>query len=121
MHDVLEDTDADSKELRKQFGPEVARCVESLTENTAITDAVARYKELYGRAIKYGKDACVVRAADLLDNLRYFWLVEDAAKRNTLFKKVRYFIEYARVLQEEPILRMLQKNLDEISCAFEHS
>jgi hypothetical protein len=38
LHDVLEDTDVTPAELRTRFGPDIARLVEALTQDTAIVN-----------------------------------------------------------------------------------
>lgn len=117
LHDLLEDTDVTFDELKAKFGLQIANCVASLTHDMKISNPVERYRDLFTRTVNYGKDACLVKAADLLDNMRYFGLVEDKNKKEELTGKVEYFIEYAKVLLDEPILRMLKDRFDEISSA----
>jgi len=121
LHDLLEDTKVASHELQKKFGSKISDCVASLTYNETITDPVARYRDLFTRTVNYGKDACLVKAADLFDNMRYFGLVENREKVAELVGKVKYFIDYAKVIQEEPILRMLREHLEKTSDTLRHS
>jgi guanosine-3',5'-bis(diphosphate) 3'-pyrophosphohydrolase len=39
LHDVVEDTSVSLEEIRKQFGPEVARCVDGVTKRWSPTSA----------------------------------------------------------------------------------
>lgn len=64
LHDVLEDTWATAADLRRRFGPRVARLVEALTKRGEPT---AAYLERLSAA---GPDAVTIKLADRLDNVR---------------------------------------------------
>jgi (p)ppGpp synthase/HD superfamily hydrolase len=64
LHDVLEDTDLTSGELRERFGPEVARLVEALTQDTTIVKYRERKAALCRQILDAGPDAAVVSLAD---------------------------------------------------------
>lgn len=115
LHDLLEDTDATFGEIEEKFGEQVALCVKSLTYDKNIKDPIARYKDLFKRTAANGKDACVVKAADIFDNMRYFELVDNKDKLKELIGKVEYFMECASVAREEPIFQMLQKSFEDMS------
>jgi (p)ppGpp synthase/HD superfamily hydrolase len=64
LHDVLEDTDVDPAELRKEFGPEVTRLVEALTQDSSIDRHRARKAVLRKQVLDAGPDAATVALAD---------------------------------------------------------
>lgn len=72
LHDVVEDTDRTEKEIEREFGSLVARCVSILSDEPGETRKerkAATYKKM---ALVQGEEALalLVKAADRLANLR---------------------------------------------------
>lgn len=72
LHDILEDTSCTADQIESLFGAEVRRLVEANTKDRAIADATTRREELIRRCVANGDNACLVKAADILDNLGYY-------------------------------------------------
>jgi (p)ppGpp synthase/HD superfamily hydrolase len=70
LHDVIEDTETQSAEISKRFGPKVAQLVTALTENPAIEDAAERKAALRSQVAGAGNDAAAVFAADKIAKAR---------------------------------------------------
>jgi (p)ppGpp synthase/HD superfamily hydrolase len=70
LHDVIEDTDADSLELRERFGIEVADLVERLTDDPEIDDPQERRAALREQVAGAGPEAAAVFAADKISKAR---------------------------------------------------
>jgi (p)ppGpp synthase/HD superfamily hydrolase len=70
LHDVLEDTDVTADELRVWFGPEVARLVEALTQDEAISDYGPRKAALRQSVLASGPDAATIALADKVAKLQ---------------------------------------------------
>ena len=66
LHDVIEDTGLSAQTIAERLGPEVARRVEALTEDTQIAAYAERKRELRARGIAAGPEVAVVMAADKL-------------------------------------------------------
>jgi (p)ppGpp synthase/HD superfamily hydrolase len=64
LHDVLEDTDVSSDELRERFGPEVTRIVGALTQDPSISGYEERKAALRRQILDAGSDAATVALAD---------------------------------------------------------
>jgi (p)ppGpp synthase/HD superfamily hydrolase len=79
LHDVLEDTDVKIEEVKLKFGENVAKLVEANSFDESIQDKNERYKENFERCRKAGKDALIIKAADILDNADYFHLASTKA------------------------------------------
>ena len=75
LHDVVEDTSATSEEIRKQFGEEVARCVDGVTKlgKLDFTCAEDRQAESFRKmllAMVNDIRVMIVKLADRLHNMR---------------------------------------------------
>jgi (p)ppGpp synthase/HD superfamily hydrolase len=70
LHDVVEDSAASVEDVEARFGPEVARLVETLTEDDSI-EPFERRKDAHRRQVEAaGGDALAIYAADKLSNIR---------------------------------------------------
>jgi len=102
LHDLLEDTDVIREEISEKFGEPVAELVEANSFRKEIVDETERYKRMYDQCLKAGKDALVVKAADILDNSHYY------GPRKELLEKMGYFIDLsAQTLATEKIWQEL--------------
>jgi (p)ppGpp synthase/HD superfamily hydrolase len=70
LHDVLEDTDAESEDLERRFSLPVAELVASLTDDPAIDDKSERRAALRRQVAGAGEEAAVVFAADKISKAR---------------------------------------------------
>lgn len=58
---------------------------------------------MFDRCLEAGKDALLIKAADILDNSHYF------GSNENLLEKMRYFIEFSREsLKEERVWKELR-------------
>jgi GTP pyrophosphokinase len=64
LHDVLEDTEVAPRELEEQFGPEVTRLVEALTQDDSIGKHRTRKAALRQQVLDAGSDAAKIALAD---------------------------------------------------------
>ena len=64
LHDVLEDTDVTPAELRTRFGPDIARLVEALTQDTAIVNYGERKAALRRQILDADPEAAIVSLAE---------------------------------------------------------
>jgi (p)ppGpp synthase/HD superfamily hydrolase len=69
LHDLLEDTEATTEEIRDRFGERVADLVEALSDDPSIESYERRKDALREKAIAAGPDAVAVYAADKLSNV----------------------------------------------------
>jgi (p)ppGpp synthase/HD superfamily hydrolase len=116
LHDVIEDTDIDIKEVEEKFGKEVAKLVEGNSFDENIEDKTERYKENFERCRKAGKDALIVKAADFFDNIDYYHLVSTKELATWLLKKLKYFIDNSKdELKDEALYNELVKKYKRIA------
>lgn len=93
LHDIIEDSDTTMEEIKKKFGKKVAELVEVTTFNSTILDKTEKYLDSFNRANRYGKDALLIRAADILDNSEYYVLAPTKETFLKLLTKMKDFID----------------------------
>lgn len=72
LHDTLEFSDITEQMLRDEFGDNIADLVKANSKNRSITDPDQRIDELIKRCAASGKDALVIKAADIIDSFKYY-------------------------------------------------
>ena len=72
LHDTLEFSKIKRSTLVKEFGSKVAELVQASTKDDSITDKQEKTTELIKRCAKTGQDALIVKAADIIDNFKYY-------------------------------------------------
>jgi hypothetical protein len=70
LHDVLEHTDEDFRDLEERFGAEVAELVAAVSDDPSIADADEAKRELRERVGRAGGYAAIVYAADKVSKVR---------------------------------------------------
>lgn len=79
LHDIIEDTDVTEQEIVEDFGAEVANIVKANTKDTKIHEKKTRNEELIKRCLETSEKAAIVKAADILDNYKYYSSLNDLA------------------------------------------
>jgi HD domain-containing protein len=70
LHDVLEDTDAQRRDLESRFGAEVSDLVAAVSDDSSIENDVERKDELRDRVGRLGGYPAVLYAADKISKVR---------------------------------------------------
>ncbi len=116
LHDILEDTDMTSGQLKEEFGQEILELVLAVSYDESIKDPIEQYKEMYKRIVVYGKDAVVLKTVDIAVNSLYISLVPDDKKQRALVEKGTYFLELTKDYEKEPAWQLLkERNIEEIA------
>lgn len=109
LHDVLEDTDVTSDEIRSEFGTDVGKIVEATSFDESIDDYLERHYDIYDRCVKLGRSAVAVKAADILDNSDYYGLGDSEELQKDQIEKMEYFIDKSEpYIGEEDLFQELQ-------------
>lgn len=115
LHDVIEDTNVETKEVEAKFGKKIATLVEANSFDESIQDKTERYKENFERCQKAGKDALIVKAADFFDNADYYRLASTKELTKWLLEKLKYFIDNSKdELKDEALYNELVKKYERI-------
>ncbi|WP_132057236.1 HD domain-containing protein [Halorussus amylolyticus] len=108
LHDLLEDTDVTSDEIRSKFGEDVANIVEATSFDENIDDYLERHYDIYKRCFELGRSAVAVKAVDILDNSDYYGLGDSQELQKNQVKKMEYFIDKSEpYIGEEDIFQEL--------------
>ena len=86
LHDIIEDTEIDNKLIEEKFGKSVLDIVLANSKDPSLAEDTNQ--ELLQRCLAYGEDALVVKTADILDNYKYYKIINsqkglDDCSRNT--------------------------------------
>lgn len=92
LHDLLEDTRVEEKNIEEAFGKKVVNLVKANSFNKEIEDYEERYKDTFKRCLEAGKDALAIKAVDILDNSNYYHLAKGEMK-DKLMQKMNYFLD----------------------------
>jgi len=121
LHDLLEDTDVTSDEIRSRFGNDVANIVQAASFDENIDDYLERHYDIYSRCFELGRSAVVVKAADILDNSDYYGLGGSEELRTNLLEKMGYFIDESEpYIGEEDIYQALRDKFPIVKERLEH-
>lgn len=119
LHDILEDTETPQKNLQDKFGEKVTDIVSSNSFNTLIVDKNERFKDMFNRCVTYGREAVIVKAADIIDNSNYIQFVNDAEMRKWLLFKMKYFINISKdLIEKEDIWNTLNEKYNSLLTDF---
>lgn len=96
LHDVLEDTNVKEQELKEIFGNNITNIVKSVSYNEEIKDWTKKYQDVFKRTFNQGKDALVLKCADIYQNSYYIRKVEDNIFQKSLIEKIGYFLKISK-------------------------
>jgi (p)ppGpp synthase/HD superfamily hydrolase len=101
LHEVLEDTDVDKRELDERFGPEVAELVEDLTDDPSIDDQQERRAALRLQVAEAGETAAAVFAADKVSKARELRMKAERGPLDGDSKaKLEHYVESLDMLEQ---------------------
>ena len=117
LHDVLEDTDVERDQLRRQFGDEVARLVAGVTEPDDTSAYAERKAKLRSRVAEAGEESMLIYAADKVAKTRELriGLVRSDDAGPPAQKLEHYWASLAmleRRLPEHPLVHQLRFELE---------
>lgn len=114
LHDLIEDTDVTKEEIEKVYGSKIADIVEAVSFNPHIEDKLLQAKSMFENCIEYGKEALLVKCADLLDNINFVHLGADDIKPK-LLKKYKLFARMSKkYIGDEKIYKKLVSKIRKI-------
>jgi (p)ppGpp synthase/HD superfamily hydrolase len=106
LHDVVEDTDVEVRDIATEFGSRVAGFVSAMTEDESVDDYLARKDEHRRRACDAGREVALLFVADKLSNARR---MRRAAKKPDPRKLGHYGATLEKMRRAYPDLRLLDE------------
>ncbi|MBY0472867.1 HD domain-containing protein [Patescibacteria group bacterium] len=119
LHDVLEDTGVTEEQLEAAFGSRVLQLVKAVSYDESISDEMKKYQDMYTRTLAAGREAVVIKAADLQINSIYVKLVPDKKKQEFLINKEKYFLDLTKEYSDEPAWKSLRVRYEAEVARFE--
>jgi len=93
LHDILEDTGVGEDDLSQEFGDKITDLVKSVSYKEEIEDWTKKYQDVFSRTLGQGKDALILKCADIYHNGFYIKLVEDMGFQKRLVEKMGCFLK----------------------------
>lgn len=119
LHDILEDTETSKSDLKDKFGAKITQIVSSNSFNALIEDKTEQFKDMFKRCMVYGKEALIIKAADILDNSNYIQFVDNKENREWLLFKMKSFIDISmELIETEEIWIKLNKKYNSLLIEF---
>jgi len=116
LHDLLEDSETAIEEIKEKFGDKIADLVSANSFDKAIKEKKERYYESFARCLETGKDALVIKAADVLDNSYYYQLAGDKELYQWLLEKLEHFINHSeKALKNEEVWKELKRQSNQLT------
>ena len=117
LHDILEDTKCSNKKLKDKFSNEVYKLVTALTFDKNIKDPKERWGTQIKKIKQAGRKAMIIKVADALDNLPYYFLPEipKAIQKSSIWKHKMIIDNFKGTLSKEKIFQDYKKNFKEYS------
>lgn len=72
LHDAVEWSGADGQKIRDEFGDNILELVLANTKDDSIKDSKEKINELIKRCVECGKDALIVKTADIIDSFKWY-------------------------------------------------
>lgn len=122
LHDIIEDSDVTETMVEAEFGPKVSDLVAANTFDSTIRDKEKQFKEAFDRCLSTGKDALLVRSADIYQNFEFYnWGQKNGIIGNAdyLIRKNTYFIKLAaKDISEEPIFIKMKHQVERFGSKY---
>ena len=111
LHDLLEDTDCTRENIAEAFGEAMAAFIEALSFSPEDGDKWERNKRCLEACAAYGREAMIVKCADIADNSRFFFKAS-GEDQIYLRKKYAYALELAeRTIPGEDALEWFREKI----------
>jgi guanosine-3',5'-bis(diphosphate) 3'-pyrophosphohydrolase len=115
LHDVVEDSETSLETVAEAFGEEVAKLVEANTVDPSL-DRLEQPLESMRRCKQLGKDALLVKGADILDNVQHYLGDSRPEMRGWMRQSLQTFLDLSvPELAGEPVWQCIQEQFQALS------
>lgn len=78
LHDAIEWYGISEETLRSEFGDRVTEIVAACTKDDSIKDPSEKIEKIITRCVNVGKDALIVKTADVIDSYKWYTATQNA-------------------------------------------
>ena len=117
LHDLIEDSAVTKEMISDKFGTQITEIVIGNSFNKNIGNLEDRYKDTFRRCQEKGKNALIVKTADIYENLGFFIYatkeIEGGLENSEyLIEKNKYFAFLAKeIIGTESIYKLMEERL----------
>lgn len=117
LHDAVEDTNATVEDVKALFGGRVAELVSAMTLNEELDSQVGS-RDSVDRCSRLGREALLIKAADLVDNLRFYLSEANSERLGQLADSLKYFLDAsARELEQNEVWNEIKRQRETVLAA----
>ena len=77
LHDIIEDTGISEQKIEDEFGKIILDLILANSKDNTIENQADRIDELIKRCITTSEDALIIKTADVIDNFKYFYKIQN--------------------------------------------
>lgn len=118
LHDVVEDTSANTEEIKVEFGEEIAKLVDGVTKFKIIdsSEEEQRMRSIRKMLIAMSQDirVIIIKLADRLNNMRTIGCMPDYKRRKKSLENMELFVPIAHRLG----IRSIKEELEDLSLKY---
>ena len=109
LHDVLEFSNVSHDQIRNEFGQRVLDIVAANSQDNDIEDKDKKWQDMVLRCTEQGKDALIVKTADVLDSYQFYTGINNQDEIARSVSIGQFVIENLSDNVEDPIFEKLRK------------
>ncbi len=111
LHDVIEDTETSEQEIESRFGSKIAKIVAANSKDISIVERAKRSEMLIKKCATHSRESAVIKAADILDNIRYYRKIENEINLETMIKRGRMLLVERNADFQDEVFNDLEKEI----------
>lgn len=109
LHDAIEWYGISEQKLRKEFGGTIADIVVACTKDDTIKDPNEKIEKIIQQCVDAGKDACIVKTADIIDSYRWYTATQNERELTYCARNADAIFRLVPDTVEDPIFDDLRK------------
>ncbi|MBI4600073.1 HD domain-containing protein [Candidatus Uhrbacteria bacterium] len=111
LHDAIEWYGIGEETLRKEFGDAITDTVVACTKDDTIKDQKKKIEKIIKQCVAVGKDALIVKAADIIDSYAWYTRTKNVAELTYCDMNATALFEYMPSTFQDKIFDELRKFL----------
>lgn len=109
LHDVLEFSNITEQDLTKECNQDITKIVIACSKDKGIEDKIERDDDVIKRCVEAGQDALIVKAADVLDSLKYYQKQDNQEQLDYCSRNINSIFKYKPDEFDDKIFKELKR------------